>query len=972
MSAVVLWPIAILLLGAESGTGDYFPPADPRAGGIRDLMLVYLSKDSWPQEDFLPYVAYLGKERQKKPRDWFYDSFLFLAYGGAPSGTTYIDGPSNKADWEYYWDQLLFREDRALAGLEACLADVERTLGPRPPGPSTAQAAAAKTGKTPVILMIPYPSRKQKDFGDVDGDGRSEDLSQPADRQNVVRWGVQEMLRRWNKTRLPHLSLWGFYWMNEGIGPHDEAIVRATADEVHRQGYGLHWIPYYRASGYDRLPELGIDFAVLQPNYAFMEQSGRRAEELRLSDTARRARRWHLGIEIEMAEIGGRRERDNLWDYLTHGRDEFDGYMRHAVHAYYQGHRTIARLCDSDLPADRDLYEALYQFAKGTFQGQRQRLAGGCTYRIQGVAVSEYPDDGRRLTDGCGTRDLATAHRLVGLAGETSRIELDLGEPRRIAAVELRGATRGTAGEGLPASAASPRYFDVAVSATGRDWQTVGRGYRWNALPTEPMTVGGMVAEFAAVDARFVAVTVQQAAGKVTLVDELLVEPPVSLTDNARCRFSPAPADPNAADGRLLDLCYQRGESSGDHSVAWAADQQAAFELQLGEPRHLGLVRVHTPQPESLAELRVLVQADGSSDWKPLGQAVRDGRLWDIDAGAAFGDRVRFVATPQPGRQVVLDEIEVYPAENLAGGKAYELSPAHPEQYGDPERKKLTDSLVSERGFGDGRMVGWQGQNVEVSLDLGRDCPIDAVRVHSEGGGCGAVQFPLRIDVLVSPDGRAWSWVASIDRPPEQLLVDRAVDDTRLQLGWMSVRLEPVSGRFVMLRSAAGHWTMFSEIEILAGGENVAQGCSYHLRPGPASSAPYADTTGKLTDGQYATSGFSRAVGWQTGRPRVVLDLGLAVAVSEVSAHVLGGGPAGVYFPAKMSVSTSTDGLHWEPDQDTAEHPPESGKDAGQATLRVRFPSRPCRYVRFEFERRGWLMLDEVEVYGPTLAADSP
>ncbi len=319
---------------------------------------------------------------------------------------------------------------------------------------------------------------------------------------------------------------------------------------------------------------------------------------------------------------------------------------------------------------------------------------------------------------------------------------------------------------------------------------------------------------------------------------------------------------------------------------------------------------------------------------------------------------------------MVLDEIEVYPAENLALGKPYELWPAHPEQYGDPERKKLTDTLVSEGGFGDGRMVGWQGQNVEVSLDLGQSSTIDAVRVHSEGGGCGAVEFPPQVDVLVSSDGRSWSWVASIDRPPEKLLVDRAVDHVRLQLGWISTRFEPVAARFVMLRSTASHWTMFSEIEILAAGENVAGGRVYHLRPAPASSAPYADTTGKLTDGLYTTAGFSRAVGWQTDRPRVVIDLGLPVAVSEVSAHVLGGGPAGVHFPATMSVSTSADGLHWEPDQTTTERPPETGHDAAQATLRLRFPPRPCRYVRLEFQRHGWLMLDEVEVYGPSPPAE--
>ena len=39
--------VALALLGAAPGAGEYFPPADPRAGGIRDLMLIYLGKDRW-------------------------------------------------------------------------------------------------------------------------------------------------------------------------------------------------------------------------------------------------------------------------------------------------------------------------------------------------------------------------------------------------------------------------------------------------------------------------------------------------------------------------------------------------------------------------------------------------------------------------------------------------------------------------------------------------------------------------------------------------------------------------------------------------------------------------------------------------------------------------------------------------------------------------------------------------------------
>lgn len=92
---------------------------------------IYLSKTDWTAKDFLPYVAYLDKSAAHKPLDWFYDSYLFLAYGGAPSGKQYIDGATNKADWEYYFDNLLFCQDRSLHALQTCLRQVEGQLGPR-------------------------------------------------------------------------------------------------------------------------------------------------------------------------------------------------------------------------------------------------------------------------------------------------------------------------------------------------------------------------------------------------------------------------------------------------------------------------------------------------------------------------------------------------------------------------------------------------------------------------------------------------------------------------------------------------------------------------------------------------------------------------------------------------------------------------------------------------------------------------
>ena len=87
--------------------------------------------------------------------------------------------------------------------------------------------------------MIPYPSPEQHQFGDVDGDGASEDLARAADRQKAVAWCVEEMLRRWQGRIGARFKLWGFYWMNESTGPRDAPIIRFAAASSPRGS--MHW-----------------------------------------------------------------------------------------------------------------------------------------------------------------------------------------------------------------------------------------------------------------------------------------------------------------------------------------------------------------------------------------------------------------------------------------------------------------------------------------------------------------------------------------------------------------------------------------------------------------------------------------------------------------------------------------------------------------------------------------------------------
>lgn len=972
---VSLLLVVSLLMSVPAAQGQYFPAGDSRAGGIRDLMLIYLGPESWAKEEFLPYVAYLGKEgaKDKKPLDWFYDSFLFLAYGGAPSKTTYIDGPTVKTDWEFYFDNLLFREGRSLHALEACLGDVEKVLGPR-------------GKKTPIILMLPYPSAKQRDFGDVDGDGRTEDLSHAEDRVKAMRWCVDQLLARWKKVQFTRLQLWGFYWMNEGIGPADETIVRTTADYVHQLGFGMHWIPYFQAPGTEKCAELGFDFAVLQPNYAFMESSGLHPNQQRLTDTARRARQYHLGIEIEMvASMSSRSERDNLRDYLIHGADSQDGYMRQAVHAYYAGEKCISQLCFSDLPADRELYEALYRFAKGSYVGRRQTPTQQVSYRLRSQTVPGYPDDGRKLTDGVRAASPLARQQIVGLDGAEAQIALDLGDVRRVRGVELHALVPESS-NGSPTAApnealarlfsrcAQPRNAELAVSQDGKAWHTVGMGYRWYGSPHSGSAA--MVVEIPPQDARHLLITVRMAPGKIALLDDLELLSAANLTEQARVSLSPSPLGADSTADALTDGLYALGTADARRSVRWPAGQEASIEIRLADARHLGLLRLHVPgNLDAVQRVSASVRESKESTpgvWQELGEATRAGNSFVLNAPAPLARELKFVVVPKPGQAVAADEIEVYPAQNLAQGKPYEFTPELPEKYGDPGRRKLTDGQVSERGFGDGRTVGWYLRDTEVTLDLGDGRTVDAVRAHVEGGGYAAVHFPTRIDVLVSADGQTWNWLRSMTGEPRPLLYDKPQGDkARLQLGWLETTFPPTNARFVKLQIAPNGWLMLSELEVLSQGRNVASGKTYNLRPAPTSASPYGDTTGLLTDGILTTSGFGqhRAVGWDKGQPTVTLDLQAPTTVAMVAAHVLGGGQGGVYFPKTVTVATSLDGHQWSSPIATSEHPPEKGGESLKTYLSVRFPPERCRYVQLQFAPHGWLMLDEVEVFPPKAAA---
>jgi hypothetical protein len=869
-----------------------------------DIMLCYLQPGAWSEAHFAPYVTYRAADAQR-PADWFFTAWLMLMYGGAPSGKGYSDGATDARDWTFFLDQL-WAPGRNLDALDRVIAAAARELPP-------------PTAPQPVVLMIPYPSTQQHAFAAGSGVGNAVDLAVAAHRQRAAEGFIDEAIRRWQATPRQHLRLWGFYWMNEGIGAADHEIVRQTCAYVHGKGLKMLWIPWFRAPGFEAWRELGFDLAIMQPNFAFQRANPGLAlgDENQLSVNARLARVHGMGVEMELNErtLTSAASRWNLTAYLNHGTAELDGTMAGVPRAWYQATDFLRNLADSPRPECRQLYDDVYRFTKGSYQRRGTTLSEGRPVSLL-WALGKGSDDGdlRRLTDGSwdtrGDRPERAVRLQGGKDGGGVALRLDLGEARAVTnlRLHLRGAT-------VP---------EVAHSARSRDGTTWEELRAAVALAYDPHAGPGFqVLTFPPGVTRWLEVTLKWPPDALLELDEVLVPP----------------------DGNLL---WDSQRRSAGGRVEWA----------LSAPRVVGAVRVAPVSAATVAAADVRLDLERLD---PAAGTVGEGWLeWRLPP--------RLLETLSAGLPGVPDaavRAEALAAANRALGCPYTLNPAFPATYPDAGGE-LTDGQLSETGFDDGRTVGWHGTPPTVFIDLGTAAHLDAVRLHGQGGGYAAVQFPTAVEVAVADGQGNWGVLAPGLRPL-RFSVDEAAPETQ-RLGWAEVPLGGTGVTATRLRVRfvqAGGWTMLSEIEVLSQGRNLARQATYQFQPQPTSTAKYADDQGLLTDGSTSSgSGWMGCAGWSSGTPEITLDLQAPTEISLVVVHVVGGGAGGAFFPARLEVSVSGDGSAWTPAGLATCSRAESGTEAIPAAmvLALRAP-RQARFVRLTVERHGWAMLHEVEVY---------
>jgi hypothetical protein len=333
--------------------------ADPKALGAENILLTYTFKNENKdaglntKDELLPYVAYYGNDGKMK--DTFFDGFLFLACSTTcPSGAFiyhYEEKPAVSTDWIAYYDDLFYK-DCNVNGLQAAVSEVKKTLN-------------KNDFKAKVYLPIYATTQTQKNFGDIDGDGVSEDFSKIEDRKKAHKWWIDMLIKRFKDGSYGDLELAGFYWNDETIygasDPGEEEDMKFVNEYVHSLGYKYFWIPYYLSTGFANWKDYGFDAATMQPNYMFAKD----APESRCDDNAKMTKYLGMGVEIE-ADGSVIKTPEGLAKYRKYLSTGVKwGYMS-SIKTYYQdaGPGIFYAAYKSTDPVIHSVYDDTYRYAK--------------------------------------------------------------------------------------------------------------------------------------------------------------------------------------------------------------------------------------------------------------------------------------------------------------------------------------------------------------------------------------------------------------------------------------------------------------------------------------------------------------------------------------------------------------------------------------------------------------------------------
>ena len=310
----------------------------------KDIVIVY--GDRSQPESLLPLVAYLDENGNIK--DTLMDGFLYCSHYQLPSGTQ-AHLPNYKQDWEYVL-QHTFNGAAGFGELDKTVQQVKDALN---------------IPDYKVQVYVTYLTLRESvtNFGDVDGDGISEDASTSEGRKKIIDWYIDETLRLFEEGNYQNLELNGFYWVNEAViwEKDDSHVIEEVAKYTHEKGQNFLWVPYYKANRFFSGHELGFDLISMQPNVVFTTD----APLWRFPSTAAmtKARKMCVEIEHSYQALGDPAFARTYLQYLYYGATT--GYMS-ATHVYYDDVDNFSKMGYSKSALCRLQYDATYNFIKET------------------------------------------------------------------------------------------------------------------------------------------------------------------------------------------------------------------------------------------------------------------------------------------------------------------------------------------------------------------------------------------------------------------------------------------------------------------------------------------------------------------------------------------------------------------------------------------------------------------------------
>jgi hexosaminidase len=126
---------------------------------------------------------------------------------------------------------------------------------------------------------------------------------------------------------------------------------------------------------------------------------------------------------------------------------------------------------------------------------------------------------------------------------------------------------------------------------------------------------------------------------------------------------------------------------------------------------------------------------------------------------------------------------------NKATGKKISITTSPNSKYAGQGAFGLVNGIYSYKGLSHPDWLGWIGDDIEATIDLGKTTSFDSVRVHTLDQNGSGIYLPQYVEVFTSNDGKNFTSVGKSSA---------FVRDT-LTMGWINVPVAKQAARFIKL-----------------------------------------------------------------------------------------------------------------------------------------------------------------------------